>query len=261
MGPAVVCLHGLTRNLLDFEDLAPRIAGLGRRVITVSQRGRGTSDYDPAPERYVLSTYTADLKVLLDTFQLDQAVLVGTSMGGLMTLMLALEAPTRIAGAVLNDIGPQIDPKGLARIADYVKPQPPAASWAEAAARSRAVHHEAFPHETEDPFWRDFARRTYRETPSGGVALNYDPQIITTMSTVSGPSVDWWAALDALAQAPTLVVRGALSDILSADTATAMTHNRRLVRLVEAANVGHAPFLTEDDVWPHLAQFLGDLHG
>lgn len=261
-GPPVLCLHGLTRNVLDFSDLAPRLAGLGRRVIAVSQRGRGLSDRDAVADRYVLPTYVDDTLALLDHLEIERAVFVGTSMGGLMTMLVALAAPGRIAGAVLNDIAPEIEPEGLARIGTYVGAIAPVASWEEAAQHCRAVHRVAFPGEDGAHFWLDFARRTHRQqggdgSGGGSIVLDYDPAIATTLGKVSGPTVDWWSAFDALAGVPTLVVRGALSDILSAHTVSAMAARRPDLRRVETGDVGHAPYLTEADTWQAVAELVG----
>src|SRR5580704_8545928 len=176
-GVPVLCLHGLTRNERDFEDLAPMIAGLGRRVIVPSQRGRGLSDPDPKLERYNPGTYTADMLALLDSLGLDRAVFVGTSMGGLMTMIAAIQAPQRLAGAVLNDIGPELDPTGLARIRSYAGVAKSAASWPEAAAIAHEINGAAFPTQKDEAFWDAFARRTFRQEASGRLVLDYDPGI------------------------------------------------------------------------------------
>lgn len=266
-GPSVICLHGLTRNVLDFDELAPKIAGLGRRVVCVSQRGRGQSQWDRVAERYVLPTYVGDTLALLDHLAIEGAVFIGTSMGGLMTMMLAQHAPERVAGAVLNDIGPVIDPAGLARIAGYVGDVSPARSWADAAARCKAVHAVAFLGQTE-AFWMQFARRTHRETDAGEVIGDYDPAIASTLAQAPGPVVDWWAAFEALFDAPfeslfdslghvpVLSVRGGLSDILSAQTVADMVARRPGLATVTTKDVGHAPYMTEPDTWPTIAALI-----
>ena len=119
-GVPVICIHGLTRNARDFEDLAPRIAALGRRVLAVDVRGRGRSARDPQPLNYHPGTYAMDVVALLEATGIDRAVFVGTSMGGIIAMVLASIRPEAIAGAVLNDVGPELSPLGLARIGGYV---------------------------------------------------------------------------------------------------------------------------------------------
>jgi pimeloyl-ACP methyl ester carboxylesterase len=255
-GPPVLCLHGLSRNLRDFEDLAPRIAGLGRRVIAASQRGRGASDPDPIPARYNPAVYVGDMLALLTELGVDRAVFIGTSMGGLMTAIAAAQAPQRIAAAVINDVGPVIEPAGIARILSYVGKVKPATTWAEAAASARATNGVAFPKETDDAFWMAFARRTYRDDASGRPVLEYDPAIAAAAPPTNGPAPDLWPLFDALKPIPTLMVRGALSDLLSAATVEEMRRRKPDLQAVEVPDVGHAPFLTEPAAWAALSAFL-----
>jgi len=257
-GAPVLCLHGLTRNVRDFEELAPSIAGLGRRVIVASQRGRGRSDWDTARERYNPAVYTADMLALLDHVEAPQAVFVGTSMGGLMTLMAAVMAPGRLAGAVLNDIGPEIDPVGLERIRGYVGAANSAASWRDAAAACRAINGVAFPQETGDAFWLDFAHKIYRQVEDGRIVLDYDPQIAASIQPepADRPATDLWPLFDALADVPTLIVRGAITDILMAATVEEMQRRKPDLAVATVPDVGHAPFMTEPPAWGALREFL-----
>ncbi len=251
----VLCLHGLTRNLLDFEELAPRIAGLGRRVIVASQRGRGQSDRDPMTQRYNAGVYTADMLGLLDRLQIGRAVFVGTSMGGLMTMIAAAQAPERLAGAVLNDIGPEVDPRGLERIRRSTGQAKIAADWTEAAAHCRATNGLAFPRETGERFWDAFAHRVFRETGPGRIELDYDLEV--SRATLAAPAVaNLWPLFDALGQIPTLVVRGELSDLLEASTVDDMRRRKPDLEAVTVPGVGHAPFLTEPAAWDAVASFL-----
>jgi pimeloyl-ACP methyl ester carboxylesterase len=255
-GVPVLCLHGLTRNLRDFEELAPRISGLGRRVITASQRGRGLSDPDPVVERYNPGVYAADMLALLDRLGIGRAAFIGTSMGGLMTMIAAALAPDRIAAAVLNDVGPEIDPAGLERIRGYVGGAPSLANWAEAAARCRSINGIAFPDERDDAYWIGFARRIFREDAGGRLVLDYDAAISRSVAPGSATTADLWPLFEALKPIPTLVVRGELTDILMPSTVAEM--QRRKPDLVVAAvpRVGHAPFLTEPAAWEALRAFL-----
>lgn len=255
-GPPVLCLHGLTRNLRDFEELAPKIAARGRRVIAASQRGRGGSDPDSVIERYHPAIYVGDMLALLTHLGVDRAVFVGTSMGGLMTMIAAAFAPQRVAAAVLNDVGPELDPAGVARIRTYVGKATTAASWEEAARQCRDIHSVAFPHEQEEDFWLRFARRTYRARADGGVVLDYDPNIARTVQPGSEALADLWPLFDALKPIPTLLIRGEISDILMVSTVEEMRRRKPDLNVTSAPRLGHAPFLTEPGVWPALADFL-----
>jgi pimeloyl-ACP methyl ester carboxylesterase len=248
----VLCLHGLTRNEKDFEDLAPMIAALGRRVVVATQRGRGLSDRDPVPERYLPAIYAGDMAALLDSLEINKAVFVGTSMGGLMTLVAANLAPERLAGAVLNDVGPELDPAGLTRITSYAGAPKSASTWTEAAALARAINGAAFPKETDPAFWDAFARRTFRETAPGRIEPDYDPLV----GPPPGPPPDLWPLFEALKPIPTLVIRGALSDLLAASTVAEMKRRKPDLQTVEVPDVGHAPFMTEPAAWAALRAFL-----
>lgn len=259
-GPPVLCLHGLTRNVRDFDELAPMIAGLGRRVIVASQRGRGGSDADSSVERYTPAIYVGDMLALLGHLGIERAVFVGTSMGGLMTMIAASLAPQRLAAAVLNDIGPEFDPAGIARIQAYAGKVTSAASWEEAARQCREIHGVAFPNENADEFWLKLARRTYRERPEGGVVLDYDPNIARTVQPGSEALTDRWPLFDALKPIPTLVIRGEISDILPASALEEMRRRKPDLEVAIAPGLGHAPFMTEPNVWAPLADFLSRTH-
>ncbi|MBL8542790.1 MAG: alpha/beta hydrolase [Hyphomonadaceae bacterium] len=259
-GAPVLCLHGLTRNVRDFDELAPRIAGLGRRVIVASQRGRGGSDRDPMPARYNPAIYAGDMLALLDQLSVERAVYVGTSMGGLMTMITAAIAPQRIAAAVLNDIGPEIDPAGLARIQSYVGKTKPVETWADAIASTRILQSVAFPKETSDAFWEAFARRAYREEPDGRVVLDYDPAIAQAFQPApDAPAADLWPLFEALKPVPVLLVRGGISDLLSAATVEEMRRRKPDLKAVSVPDVGHAPYMTEPAAWAAIEDFLRSL--
>ncbi|MEZ5995617.1 MAG: alpha/beta hydrolase [Hyphomonadaceae bacterium] len=260
-GPPVLCLHGLTRNVRDFEELAPMIAKLGRRVITASQRGRGGSDPDPDHARYNPGVYTQDMLALLDHLGVARAVFVGTSMGGLMTMIAAAAAPQRLAGAVLNDIGPEIDPAGLARIQTYVGQGEPIASWTEAADLCRHINGVAFPNERGETFWLNFARKICREEAPGRIVLDYDPAIARTVAPGSQDIADLWPLFDALKPIPALVVRGAITDILMQSTVDEMQRRKPDLVATSVPEVGHAPFLTEPSAWAALKVFLTERAG
>jgi len=255
-GLPVLCLHGLTRNSRDFELLAPRIAALGRRVITPDVRGRGRSDRDPQPLRYNPGVYAQDTLRVLDACEVEEAVWIGTSMGGIMTLLAGQFAANRIAAVVLNDIGPVIDPSGLARIGGYVGQVEPFESWEAAAAAIQCVQGHAFP-DADAGFWASFARRTCRELEDGRVGFDYDPAIAEPFKQPAGAApADMWALFDALGDTSVLVVRGETSDILSRETVAAMRARRPDLESVEVPRVGHAPTLEEDAAWTAVLDFL-----
>jgi pimeloyl-ACP methyl ester carboxylesterase len=234
-----LCLHGLTRNSRDFEDLAPRLAR-SRRVLCLDVRGRGRSARDPQPARYIPPTYAQDVLELLDTSGVARVAVVGTSMGGILVLLLAALRPAAIAGVVLNDIGPVVDPAGIARIAGYVGKSGEVASWDAAAAAVKALNAAFFPEFTHSD-WLRFARRTYREQPDGKLLPDYDPAI--SEATRSGGAVppDLWALWTGLAAIPTLAIRGELSDILSESTLVEMARRKPDLDLLRVARRGGAP--------------------
>jgi pimeloyl-ACP methyl ester carboxylesterase len=252
----VVCLHALSRNLLDYEEVAPAIAESGRRVVVPSLRGRGRSSWDPKPDRYHPGSYAADVTSLLDGLAIPRAVFVGTSLGGIVTMVLAATQAGRVAAAVLNDVGGDLAPAGLERIKRYVGRGTPAKTWAEAAAKARAVNTIAFPKETGEAFWLTFARRTRVETEAG-IVLDYDPAIGETMR--AAPPAEpgaLWPLFEALKPVPTLVVRGALSDLLARETLAEMRARKPDLAVVEIPDVGHAPLLTEPPAMAALMSFL-----
>lgn len=255
-GVPVLCLHGLTRNVRDYDELAPRIVTLGRRVIVASQRGRGLSDSDPVVERYNPGVYTMDMLALLDELKVDRAVFVGTSMGGLMTMIAATMAPQRIAAAVLNDVGPEIDPEGLKRIRSFAGKPKQATDWSGAAQLCRDINGVAFPDERGEDFWVGFAKKLFREKTPGEIVLDYDPAIARTVQEDSKDVVDLWPLFDALKPTPTLLLRGDITDVLMTSTVDEMRRRKPDLEIASVARVGHTPFMTEPEAWTALSEFL-----
>ncbi|MFS2318993.1 alpha/beta fold hydrolase [Maricaulis sp. D1M11] len=256
-GLPVICLHGLTRNVKDFEDIAPRIAKMGRRVISASQRGRGLSDYDPQPERYNPMTYAVDMVLLLDHLGLDRLVFVGTSMGGLMTMGIAHEQPERLAAVVLNDIGPVLHPDGIGRIKANLTHRAPVDSWEEAAERSKASNLAAFPkREHDQDYWIAFAKRLWREGEDGKLHLAYDAAIIDHLGEDGAPVPDLWPFYEALKDTPTLLVRGGITDLVTPQTVEEMKARKPDLRYAEVPDVGHAPMLDEPEAWSAIESLL-----
>lgn len=255
-GLPVICLHGLTRNSADFEVVAPRIAELGRRVIVPDVRGRGRSERDANPARYVPATYAGDVVHTMTTLGVERAVFIGTSMGGLITMIVAATAPGRVAAAVFNDVGPVVNGSGLERIAQYVGKTPPQESWEALTALVKVAQSAAFP-DADDAFWRTSARRVARELPDGRVAFDYDPAIAHIFEQPrEAAAPDLTPIFQAMAQVPLLVVHGALSDILLADGIAAMKALKGDLEVVDVPRVGHAPTLEEPEAWDAIAGFL-----
>ncbi|MCW5723634.1 MAG: alpha/beta hydrolase [Maricaulaceae bacterium] len=253
----VVCLHGLTRNSKDFEDVAPAIAAQGRMVIVPDVRGRGRSARDPNPGNYNPGVYAGDLAALRAHLDLGSFIAIGTSMGGLISMAFNAANPGALAGLVLNDIGPVIEEAGLERIRSYVGGGGPFATWTDAIAAVQANNSDAFPGVTDAGFWLAFARRQCVQGEDGLIRFDYDPAIATALRDNPGqPAPDLWPLFEALEKLPVLVVRGALSDILSAGTVEAMHARNAGLKDVTVPGVGHAPMLTEPEALDALTGFL-----
>lgn len=256
-GAAVICLHGLTRNCRDFEVVAPRIASLGRRVIVPDMRGRGRSANDPDPAHYVPAVYAQDVLSVLDALDVREAVFVGTSMGGIVTMVTAALAPQRVAAAALNDIGVRVDPAGLARIRSYVGRGRPLATWAQATDATRDLLSAAYPDRTDDAaFWDTLVRRVCRERSDGAVEFDYDPSIALVFPEEDAPPVDMTPLFQSLAAKPVLSVRGELSDLLTQATVSEMRAVKADLQTALVPRVGHAPTLEEPEAWDALISFL-----
>jgi pimeloyl-ACP methyl ester carboxylesterase len=255
----VFCLHGLARNSADFHRLAVALSGNSanpRQVFAMDYRGRGRSDYDPNPDNYNVGVELNDLLTVLGALLIAQAVFIGTSRGGILTMHLASVRPDVIAGAVLNDLGPVIEPQGLTRIKGYVGKLSQPASLEEAAEMLRRLFGAQFTSLTADD-WRAFADRTF-EARDGKLVPSYDPALAQGLAALDSeqPLPPTWPQFDALAGAPVMVVRGANSDLLSPDSVTAMRQRRPDLQFVEVAGQGHAPLLMEDDIIARLADFV-----
>jgi pimeloyl-ACP methyl ester carboxylesterase len=250
--PVLLCLPGLTRNGRDFERLAARLS-TRFRLLCPDQRGRGLSAHDPDPSRYRPDRYVADMLTLLDQAGLAQVQVIGTSLGGMMGVMLAALQPQRIQALVLNDVGPVLEAEGLARIAGYVGHQTPAASLAEAAARTAAVQAPVFP-DFEAADWQRMVLETHRV--EGGEWLpDYDPAIAQGLANGSAvPSL--WPLFEAAAATPMLLLRGAASDLLSAATVAEMQARLPNLQAVDVPRRGHAPTLMEAEALGALEGFL-----
>ncbi|MBD3728350.1 MAG: alpha/beta hydrolase [Sphingomonadales bacterium] len=260
-GPTLLLMHGLTRNSADFEMLAAHLAGRYRLVVP-DQRGRGLSQYDPDGTNYRPDLYVEDMWALLDKLEIDTVTAIGTSMGGLMAMVMAATRPARIRAMVLNDIGPEVMQTGLDRIRTYVGGGAVMENWEEAAARCEAINGDAMIG-LDASGWMGFARRTCEETPEGGVRFAYDPAISESMADEQPATVppDLWPMWDMLTDKPVLSIRGAISDLLSPETVAQMrARHRGPFDAVEIAGRGHAPLLDEPVAIAAIDTFLAD-HG
>ncbi len=254
----VVCLPGLARTVADFDALAPALANgrPPRRVIAIDSRGRGQSDYDSNPENYNLAVELGDVATVLTALEIGEAVFIGSSRGGLLTMLLGVAHPTSIAGVVLHDIGPVIEPKGLARIKSYVGKLPQPRSFAEGAEILRRLFDAQFPKLTTAQ-WLAAAQRTWK-MDDGRLVPTYDVRLSHTLAEldIERPLPSMWNEFDALSRVPILVIRGANSDILSATTVTAMHARHPKMQSIEIADQGHVPALDDRDLIRRIAEFV-----
>lgn len=263
-GPAklpVICIHGLTRNCADFDELAPWIASQGRRVIALDVRGRGRSACDPDPSHYNPMVYAGDVIKLAHDLGIARAVFVGTSMGGIITMTLALRRLKLIAAAVLNDVGPVISEKGLARIAGYAGKGCALRSWDEAADYIRNINEPAFP-DNDQAEWAKWAQRAFAENEQGQLVLRYDPNIASQLQSGRLKSTSWMGrmAFRRLAHnRPVLLVRGALSDLVEDEQAGYMRRAAPAMQYAVVPGVGHAPMLTEPPARDAVGRFLSQV--
>ncbi|MFV0359279.1 alpha/beta fold hydrolase [Tropicimonas sp.] len=255
-GHPVLCLAGLSRNMADFDAVTERFAGVAR-IIRLDSRGRGQSDFDPDFHNYNLLREGRDTLALLDHLGLGRVSILGTSRGGLIAMLLAAEHAGRLAGVIFNDIGPAVEPTGLAGIMGYIGRRPDYSSYEDAADRlpeAMAPRFRNVPRET----WLRHARALWIET-SGGLDLRYDPalrQALQEQATDDGRLPDVWPLFDALAPVPLALVRGANSDILSAETAGEMQRRRPDMIRADIPDRGHVPFLDEPGAVGAIARYL-----
>lgn len=260
-GPArlpVICIHGLTRNALDFDELAPQVAALGRRVLALDVRGRGQSARDPNPANYTPSVYAADVVTLMHALGLARAVFIGTSMGGLITMTLAAARLDLVAGAVLNDVGPVLSPRGLARIAGYAGRPALFSTWDEATGYVRDINRCAFP-DNPDAEWQKWAQRAFEQRADGLLCPRYDPGIANGLQNgrLSGSSLALRMAFRRLTRhRPTLLIRGELSDLVEPEQAAWMRKTAPRLAYAEVPRIGHAPMLTEPVAFEAIAAFF-----
>lgn len=259
--PPIIAIHGLTRNSADFGAVAPLLAQSGRRVLAIDVRGRGLSDRPPDPMTYTPDIYAKDVLALMDQAGIDRAVFLGTSMGGLITMALAAIKPRAITAAILNDVGPEVAPEGLARIAAYTGQPVEIGDWGDAAAYVQRTNGAAFPHYGPDD-WDAFARRVFRQQPDGEIVLDYDPDISVPIRAAGAKALvpNLWPWFRRLAKKrPTLLIRGETSDLLSPAIAEKMRKAAPDMAFAQVPGVGHAPMLDEAEAKAAIFEFLAGL--
>lgn len=253
-GQPVLCLPGLTRNARDFDDLAAALSG-DVRLIRLTFRGRGESDRDPDWKNYNVAIEARDTVELMNHLGLGKATIVGTSRGGLVAMFMAATVKDRLAGVLLNDVGPELAPEGLAAIMTYLGVAPRATDFPAVEAALKARMSPAFP-DLADDRWPVLARRWFDD--AGGVpVLNYDPRLRDAFEAVADqPAVDLWPIFHALAELPLALLRGANSDLLTSESAAKMCATRPDMLFAEVPNRGHVPFLDEPEALATLDALL-----
>ena len=252
--PPVLCLPGLTRNARDFEGLAAELAGEWR-VICPDLRGRGDSAYAKDSASYNPLQYADDIGALFEQAELGPVVAIGTSLGGLITMITAMTAPDRLAGAALNDIGPEVDAVGIERIRGYVGQGRSFPTWMHAARALEEAQGESFP-KFEIADWLVMAKRCMTLGSNDRIVFDYDMKIAEPFEHSPDAGVDLWPALGGLVGKPVLVLRGEKSDILTPATVARMAEHLPGAETVTIPQVGHAPTLDEPEARAAISRLL-----
>lgn len=258
-GPAsrspLICMPGLTRNARDFEPVAELLAGK-RRMLAIEFRGRGESAYAKDPMTYLPLTYAQDVGLLIGALNLKKFILLGTSLGGIVSMLLAAQWKERMAGVILNDVGPEIGKAGAERIRGYVGQGRSFETWMHAARAMAETQGDVYPaYGLED--WLRFAKRTCKLAANGRIVFDYDMKIAEPFRLPGGEAgVDLWPLFALLEDVPMLILRGEKSDILEKTTATKMTKRASQATLATIKGVGHAPSLDEPAAQVAISAFL-----
>lgn len=259
VGTPILCLSGLVRNSDDFHKLSQFLVGNplipeGRRIVCLDYRGRGRSDRAPDWRSYTPQTYLSDIRHVLAALDLGRVVVFGVSLGGILAMAMGTSMASAIAGAVLIDIGPEVDKQGLARISGYVGLDQPVSNWPEAVARLKATWQNNRRWTEED--WMDVARGTFREEEDGLLHVNWDVAIAKNLAGGSNSVDDLWPLYRSLAHVPVMIVRGARSDILSAATFARMQQEIPDAMGLVLEDVGHVPLPHDPDILAALPGWL-----
>jgi pimeloyl-ACP methyl ester carboxylesterase len=254
----VVCLPGLSRTVCDFDTLAPALSNNTqpmRRIIAIDSRGRGLSDYDSNPKNYNLAIELADIVTVLTALEVGPAIFIGSSRGGILTMLMGVARPGALAGVVLHDIGPVIEADGLARIKSYLGKMPRPHTLADGAEILKHLFAPQFPRLTAEQ-WRTAAQRAWR-LRNGEIEPTYDVQLAQTLVDfdIEHPLPSLWNEFDSLAQLPMLVIRGVNSDILSKLTLDAMAARHPGMQSIEVPDQGHVPLLEGEYLLRRIAAF------
>ncbi len=257
--PTVLCMPGLTRNSKDFANIASHMSDRCR-VVCVEQRGRGLSEWDPDPSRYRPDVYVNDMIALLRHIGVKQVIAFGTSLGGLMTIMMNALHPGLLIGAIINDIGPVVDETGITRIKSYVGKGTPPTTWTEAIKAVKQANTGVYPKFSEDD-WEAFTKKLYTDV-NGTPVLQYDPAISKNFEDTNDQSApDLWGIFSSLYNIPVVTLRGELSDILSAETLAEMTERHPDLTPVTVADKGHVPMMTEPECIEAIDALIGKCIG
>lgn len=251
----VVCLPGLTRTAMDFDALARRLARQ-RRVISIDYRGRGLSERDRDWTNYDPLVENADILAQLTAIGVGEAIFVGTSRGGIHAMIFSATRPAMVKGAVLNDIGPVIETKGITRIRGYVGKLPTPTSWSDASDLARRVMSAQFTALT-DADWETYARLTFEEK-DGRLVARYDPALAKGLEALdlNAPLPTLWPQFEGLRHVPVLALRGENSDLLSPDTLAEMARRHPRLETQTVEGQGHAPLLLDDATISRIEKFV-----
>ena len=251
---AIMCVPGLTRNSRDFEDLAPYLAE-NYRVICPDLRGRGLSDYDPNWKNYHPLTYTDDLWKLLNNLDISKVCIIGTSLGGLISMVMAFQDANRLSGVIMNDIGPEIDQQGLERIKKYAGLLPPVKNWDEAALQTKEVY-GPWLKGLDESIWLKLAKRAYRTNADNQPVLDMDDNIGRAIKEVGEQKGNPWELFDGLKNTNILVLRGEISDILTDEILMKMKKRNPNIEYAVIPDRGHVPLLDEETSLTAINNFL-----
>lgn len=258
--PPIFCIHGLTRNHKDFNFIFDFLSNLGHRIYAVDVRGRGLSDYDQNPINYNPFIYVLDVINIFEKLELQPCIFLGTSMGGIMSMILASMRPDLVKAIILNDVGPEVNVEGINRLGSYVGRNYIFQSFKDIRDINKAIHNKAYPLcENDEAFWDIFTKNMTKQI-DGGFIFDYDPKIKENIKPIGEgvPAPNLWAQFEML-KMPIMVIHGEYSDILTNDIIDKMKAINSDLLVCEVKQTGHAPTLSENIVKDNIALFLKDI--